>query len=289
MVILDRALDTSRHHYRTCLASDLVERQHLFVEVVHHDFGLEPDGIIVALHVAAQLLPGALGVELGILLDLLDELVVALDWPLISKAIALAVSLQQQDRTEDAIEKWRGVAHVAEDSDNDQAARAWLSVGYLLAQESPEDSISTYGRAIRLKPDFAEAYSNRGHSKEALGRHDDAITDYDKAIRLKRNLAEAYTNRGVSKGNLGRHDDAIADHDEAIRLKPGYAEAYYNRGLSKDELGRHDDAIADYDKAIRLKPDFAEAYSNRGHSKEALGRHDDAIADCIGSLRRRRI
>ena len=85
--ILDRALDASRHHHRASLATDLVERQHLFLEVVHHDLGLEPDGIIVALHVAAQLLPGALGVELGILLDLLDELVVALDWRVVPQHV----------------------------------------------------------------------------------------------------------------------------------------------------------------------------------------------------------
>jgi hypothetical protein len=33
--------------------------------VVHHDLGLEPDGVLVALDVAAQLLLGLLGVELG--------------------------------------------------------------------------------------------------------------------------------------------------------------------------------------------------------------------------------
>ena len=65
MVILDRALDAARHHHRACLATNLVERQHLFVEVVHHDLGLEPDGVIVTFHVAAQLFPGALGVKLG--------------------------------------------------------------------------------------------------------------------------------------------------------------------------------------------------------------------------------
>ena len=79
VVILDRALDAAGHHHRPGLAADLVERQHLFAEVVHHDLGLDLDGMFVAFHVAAQLFPGALGIELGIPLDLLDELVVARD------------------------------------------------------------------------------------------------------------------------------------------------------------------------------------------------------------------
>ena len=45
VAILDRALDAARHHHRAGLAADLVKRKHLFVEVVHHDLGLDPDGM----------------------------------------------------------------------------------------------------------------------------------------------------------------------------------------------------------------------------------------------------
>ena len=34
----------------------LLQRENLLVEMVHHDLGLEPDRVIVALDVAAQLL-----------------------------------------------------------------------------------------------------------------------------------------------------------------------------------------------------------------------------------------
>ena len=238
---------------------------------------------------------------------------------LTDKAIADAVSLQQQGKRDDAIEKWRAIAHVVEGSDNDLAARAWFSVGYLIQDEDPEDAIADYAEAIRLKPDYAEAYNNRGAvkgksgrytaaiadcdqairlkpddanaynnrgaAKRLLGRHDDAIADYDEAIRLKPDDADGYNNRGAAKAALGRHNDAIADYDEAIRLKPDYAETYNNRGAAKAALGRHNDAIADYDEAIRLKPDYANAYNNRGAAKAALGRHNDAIADYDEAIR----
>ena len=57
----------------------LFSAEHLLVEVVHHDLGLEADGVVVALHVAAQLLLRPLGVELRVALDRLDQLVVAVD------------------------------------------------------------------------------------------------------------------------------------------------------------------------------------------------------------------
>ena len=77
--VLDGPLDAAGHHHRPRLPADLVQRQHLLVEVVHHDLGLEPDGVVVALDVAAQLLLRPLGVELRVVLDLLDQLVVAVD------------------------------------------------------------------------------------------------------------------------------------------------------------------------------------------------------------------
>ena len=89
------------------------------------------------------------------------------------KRIASAVSLQQQGKNNEAIKKWRAVAHDAEGSDNEQAANAWFSVGYL--SPDPEDRILAYDQAIRLKPDHAVAYNNRGNAKNDLqqygGRH----------------------------------------------------------------------------------------------------------------------
>ena len=200
---------------------------------------------------------------------------------LMDKAIAHAVSLQQQGKRAEAIEKWRAIALIAEESDNDLAARAWYSVGYLIRDGSPEDCIVANDRAIRLKPDLAVAYNDRGNAKAVLGRRDEAIADFDEAIRLKPDYAMPYNNRGIEKAVLGRRDEAIADYDEAIRLKPepDYAMPYNNRGIEKAVLGRRDEAIADYDEAIRLEPDDAEAYNNRGVEKAVLGLKDEARRD----------
>ena len=58
----------------------------------------------------------------------------------LARAIADAYLLQRAGRIEEAIEKWRSIANVAEGSDNDLAARAWLSVGYLLYERGGEDA-----------------------------------------------------------------------------------------------------------------------------------------------------
>ena len=125
----------------------------------------------------------------------------------------------------------------------------------------------TATKAIELKPDYADAYNNRGIAKKAKGDLDGAIADYTKAIELKPDDADAYINRGDAKKAKGDLDGAIADYTKAIELKPDDAEAYVNRGDAKKAKGDLDGAIADYTKAIELKPDDAEAYVNRGIAK----------------------
>ena len=77
MEVLDRQLDAVGHDHRARLAADLVLGQHLLVEVVDHDLGLQADRVIVALDEAPQLLLGPPDVVLGVVLDHLGQPVVA--------------------------------------------------------------------------------------------------------------------------------------------------------------------------------------------------------------------
>src|SRR5438445_374360 len=82
---------------------------------------------------------------------------------------------------------------------------------------------------------------------------------------IKPDDADAFTNRGVVLQELKRLDEALASYDKALVLKPDYAEALNNRGNALKELKRLDEALASYDKALTLKPDDADAFINRGN------------------------
>ena len=74
----------------------------------------------------------------------------------------------------------------------------------------------------------------------------------DIAIRINPQYVEAYYNRGTAKSELGDKKGAIADYDMAIRINPQSANAYYNRGIAKSDLGDKKGAIADLNIAARL-------------------------------------
>ena len=51
--------------------------------------------------------------------------------------------------------------------------------------------------AIKIKPDFAEAYSNLGIALVAEGKNEEAISHYKMAIKIKPDYADAYNNLGA--------------------------------------------------------------------------------------------
>ena len=206
---------------------------------------------------------------------------------LIDKAIADAHLLQAEGKIAAALEKWHSLANVVEEVDSEVAARSWFSIGtLLLEQEKDKKALSAYDKAIHFKPNYAEAYTQRGNVKDMLGEYAAALADYDEAIRLNPADAEAYTNRGFVRTKLGKHEDAIADHDAALQLNPDLVEAYHNRGLAKLMLGKHESAIEDFDHTIRLYPGSAVPYMNRGMSKRQLLRYEAALADYEEAIRR---
>jgi len=146
-------------------------------------------------------------------------------------------------------------------------------------------AIADCTEAIRLNPNSAITYNNRGRVYSDKKDYDRAIADYTEAIRIDPYYATAYINRGLAYYNKKDYDRAIADFTQAIRLNPNYARAYNDRGAAYDSKRDYDRAIADYTEAIRLNPNSATAYNNRGMAYYYKRDYDKAIADCTEAIR----
>jgi len=147
----------------------------------------------------------------------------------------------------------------------------------LYFEEKYEKAIAEFTKAIKLDPDYADAYSNRGGAYAAIEQYDLAIADYNKAIELDPEDADAYMYRGWAYTDIGQYDLAIADYNKAIELDPEDADAYYWRGAAYADTGQYDLAIADYNKAIELDPNDAYFWNNKGVALEELGRYEEAM------------
>lgn len=77
----------------------------------------------------------------------------------------------------------------------------------------------------------AQQWFERGASATDF---DEKIRFYSEAIRLKPDFADAFYNRGLARYNNGDLSGATEDYDQAIHLEPDYASAYYNQDLAGD-------------------------------------------------------
>jgi tetratricopeptide (TPR) repeat protein len=162
-------------------------------------------------------------------------------------------------------------------------AQQWFERG--LGAADIDEKLRCYSEAIRLKPDFAEAFNIRGFVRQSKGDLEGALKDYNEAIRLEPDSAEAFINRGFARYRKGDLEGAIKDYDEVIRLEPDFAGAFCNRGVARSDKGDLEGAILDYNEAIRLRPDDAGTFNFRGNARYDKGDLEGALKDYNEAIR----
>ena len=96
-----------------------------------------------------------------------------------------------------------------------------------------------------------QASSTTGELHIKTGPVSNAVDDFNETIRLKPDYADVYNNRGAYF-KLRRYQSAVKDFSEAIRLKPDYADAYNNRGGTYFNLGNQKPGCYDAKKACKM-------------------------------------
>ena len=78
--------------------------------------------------------------------------------------------------------------------------------------------------------DSAEFYYKSGNEKYDSENFKGALSDFSKAIKINPQYEDAYNNRGNVKLDLKIYKGAISDYTKAIKINPQYGDDYYNRG-----------------------------------------------------------
>ena len=124
----------------------------------------------------------------------------------------------------------------------------------------------------------SEDYFSRATDFYFKGKYELALISIEKAIELKPDYADAWGNKGITLGDLGRHDEALKAFEKVIELEPSHSKAWDNKSHALHTLGRHDEALKSIEKAIELEPKSANAwynyaciyYSIKGDKEKAL-------------------
>ena len=147
-----------------------------------------------------------------------------------------------------------------------------------------EEAKCALDKAIKLKPNFSDAYNVLGAILKDQGKLKEAELSHRKAIQLKPNFAEAYSNLGNILKDQGKLNEAELLHRKAIQIKPKFAEAYSNLGNILKDQGKLNEAELVHRKAIKIRPDFAEAYSNLGIILKEKGKLNEAASITLKAI-----
>ena len=155
----------------------------------------------------------------------------------------------------------------------------------LLQLKKYDEAIKHLDISIKLNPNYAESFGNKGIAHAEKRQYQEAINNYDKAINLKKNFYSAYLNKGIALKNTQKYKDAIRYFEFCIKINPGDPKIFSNLGNLFIKQKKFNEALKAFDKAISLENKFAEAYNNRAEANEQLGNYKQAIVDYEEALK----
>jgi Flp pilus assembly protein TadD len=171
-------------------------------------------------------------------------------------------------------------SHVAEGQ-----ARAWLSLGHVIATDKPDDAIAAYREAAVLQPKDPEPHFEAGLILEKQKKSADAIQEYKQALALDPSSAEALT--GLA--NLYMDGRQFPEAEASLRK---LAATHGDQAAVRIQLGRvlaaqdkNDEAITELQAGAKLAPDdatvppeLAELYTKTGKNSLAEAAYRGLLA-----------
>ena len=125
-------------------------------------------------------------------------------------------------------------------------------------------------RAIKINPNFAEAYNEQGNALNELKKFQLAIKSYDQAIKLNPKYADAYYNKGLVLYALNEVDLAIENYDQAIKINPNHVHSHNNKGYALQKLKKIDSSFECFNNAFKIDPNFDFLLGELFHTKNKL-------------------
>ncbi len=111
---------------------------------------------------------------------------------------------------------------------------------------------------------MADAYFGRGWARGNANDPAGAIADYSESIRLKPDAAGAFNNRGALLLGRGDFNDALRDFDEALKISPNYVWAMANKAEVLRQQAKLTEAQAQITRAIEIEANNPRAKTIQG-------------------------
>lgn len=121
-----------------------------------------------------------------------------------------------------------------------------------MSNEKFLDAIRSFDLALRLDPEYVDAWIKRGYAHFHLGEYTIAIGSYDKALQVDVNNAEAWNLKGLAYYKMKNHDKAIECCEKAIDIDPNDGMSWYNKACYLTLSGKVDEGLDALKRSIEI-------------------------------------
>jgi tetratricopeptide (TPR) repeat protein len=107
-----------------------------------------------------------------------------------------------------------------------------VALKYLAAEQKLVAQVAAAETAARTQPS-PENFLQLSTSYQRMGRYQDCVAAAQQALRLRPDFAEAYNSMAAAYVSMGQRDEAIRAASKALRLKPDFPSARNNLESAK--------------------------------------------------------
>jgi tetratricopeptide (TPR) repeat protein len=141
----------------------------------------------------------------------------------------------------------------------------------LLDQQQYSAAVDAFTQVLKLRPDYADAYTNLGLVYYQWEKYDLAGESLKKALAMSPEDPRALYYQALVERNQGEMDPAIADLLKVIAKFPLSPDAHRELGFSYYQQHRYDLARAQYETVQGIDPDDLSAHYNLAIIYRRLG------------------
>jgi Tfp pilus assembly protein PilF len=150
-----------------------------------------------------------------------------------------------------------------------------LGIGYL-DQLQYSDAINAFNEVVKLRPDYADGYTNIALTEIEWEKYGSARAGIDKALALSPKNARALYYAALLERRAGHSDAEIADLQEVVRQYPDSRDARRELGISYYQQHKNDEAMEQFTQLQRIDPDDLAAHYNLSILYRRAGMKDKA-------------
>nr|XP_023696055.1 tetratricopeptide repeat protein 6 isoform X1 [Paramormyrops kingsleyae] len=160
-----------------------------------------------------------------------------------------------------------------------EAAEVFYNIGLCyVAQDNLSQALDAFNGAVKINPNLADAYHQRGLCRMRLGQPE-SVQDFNRALAVDPSCFQVYLSRAAFYEDQGRFAKAILNCTKAIQVQPKSVRAYLQRGTLKFCRRMYSGAVEDFTSAIQTDDTCSFAYYNRGVCYHHMKQHKLALRD----------